>query len=245
MTAQKPGTFYGVGVGPGDPELLTLKAARVLSSCDCLYVPTSKFSRESYVGEVAQRYAAPGCEIREVAFSLATNAEERSQHWRETAIEIATRLRAGENVALLTIGDALLYSTYIYLLRALRDVDPTVTVETVPGISAFSLAAALTDTPLGEGNQSLRVIPAVTDMETIEKAVEEGGGLVLMKIGARLQAVIELLDRLEVLESSVFVSRAGLPGQRIETDLRRLRSADEGAGNLSVIIVQPKRSVLS
>lgn len=242
MTVQKTGTFYGVGVGPGDPELLTLKAVRVLSSCDCLYVPTSKFSRESYVGEVAQHYAAPGCEVHEVAFSLATNAEERSQHWRETAIEIAARLRAGENVALLTIGDALLYSTYTYLLRTLREVDPTVTVETVPGISAFSLAAALTGTPLGEGKQSLRVIPAVTDMQLIERAVEEGCGLVLMKIGARLQTVIERLERLNALERSVFVSRAGLPGQRVETDLKCLRGADEGAGNLSVIIVQPKES---
>lgn len=242
MTVQKHGTFYGVGVGPGDPELLTLKAVRVLRACDCLYVPTSRFSRESYVGEVARHYAAPGCEIREVSFSLASNAEERSQHWRETAIEIAARLHSGEDVALLTIGDALLYSTYIYLLRALRDVDPTVTVETVPGVSAFSLAAALTGTPLGEGKRSLRVIPAVTDMETIERAVEEGGGLVLMKIGARLQSIIDLLERLNALERSVFVSRAGLPEQRIETDLRCLRGADEGAGNLAVIIVQPQES---
>lgn len=242
MTGQIPGIFYGVGVGPGDPELLTLKAVRVLGSCVCIYIPTSKVSRESYVADVAKRYAAPGCELREVTFSLATSAEERCHHWRETAAEIAVRLRAGESVAFVTLGDALLYSTYIYLLRALRDVDPKASVETVPGVSSFSLAAALTGTPLGQGKQPLRVIPTVSDMVEVERAIAEGSGLVLMKLGARLQAVIDLLERLNAMNRSVFVSRAGLTGQRIETDLRCLRDADEDAGNLAVILVQAEES---
>lgn len=238
MTRQTSGTFYGVGVGPGDPELLTLKAVRVLSNCDCIYVPTSKLSRQGYLGEVARHYAGQDCEIREVTFSLAANVAERSNHWRETAGEIASRLRARENVALVTLGDALLYSTYIYLLRALREVAQDAKVETVPGISSFSLAAALTGTPLGEGKQSLRVMPTVVDMLEVERAVAEGCGLVLMKIGVRLQSIINLLERLNALERSVFVSRAGLPGQRVEVDLSCLRDADENAGNLAVIIVQ-------
>ncbi len=210
----------------------------MLSSCDCIYVPTSNLSRQDYLGEVASRYAGQDCEIREVTFSLAASVTERCRHWRETAVEIVSRLRSGENVALVTLGDALLYSTYIYLLRAVRDVARDATIETVPGVSSFSLAAALTDTPLGEGKQSLRVLPAVADMEALETALNEGCGLVLMKIGARLQEIIELLERLGALERSVFVSRAGLPGQRIETDLRSLRDADQNAGNLAVIIVQ-------
>ena len=112
----------------------------------------------------------------------------------------------------------------------------------MPGISASILAAALTDVPLGQGKHSLLVMPAVTDMEEIESAVVDGRGLVLMKIGARLQAVIDVLERLGALERSVFVSRAGLPGQRVETDLRCLRDADEDAGNLAVIIVQASES---
>ncbi|BCA79023.1 precorrin-2 C(20)-methyltransferase [Desulfuromonas sp. AOP6] len=242
MTAQTHGTFYGVGVGPGDPELLTLKAVRVLSSCSCIYVPVSKFSRQSYVGEVARRYAGSDCEIREVVFCLSANTAERSRHWHETAVEIVTRLRSGKDVALVTLGDAMLFSTYIYLLQALRDVDPGAVIETVPGISAYSLAAALADVPLGQGRQSLLVMPAVTDMSEVESAVVDGRSLVLMKIGARLQAVIDILERLGALERSVFVSRAGLPGQRIETDLRCLRDADEDAGNLAVIIVQASES---
>lgn len=238
MTEKAAGTFYGVGVGPGDPELLTLKAARVLNSCDYIYVPTSRLSSQGYVEDVARAYAGDDCEVCPVSFSLAASAEQREDHWRETAIEIAGYLSSGHDVALVTLGDALLYSTYIYLLRALREVAPEATVETVPGISSFSLAAALTDTPLGEGKQSLRVIPAVTDLVEVEKAVLDGSTLVLMKIGVRLLELIDLLDRLGALERSVFVARAGLPEQRVETDLRCLRDAEKGTGNLAVIIVQ-------
>ncbi len=238
MNTMATGTFYGVGIGPGDPELLTLKAVRVLSSCSCIYVPTSKLSRQEYPAQVARRYAGSECEVKEVTFSLAATSEERCRHWHQIAQEIALRCEAGEDVALVTLGDALLYSTTIYLLRALQEVAPELPVETVPGISAFSLAAALTGTPLGEGQQPLRVIPAVKDMAEIEQAVASGEGLVLMKIGSRLQEIIDLLERCGALDRSVFVARAGLEGQHVETDLRHLRGADDKMGNLSVVLVQ-------
>jgi len=235
---QVPGTFYGIGVGPGDPELLTLKAVRILTESRCIYLPTSRLSTQNYVSEVVRRYADAACEICPVTFSLASDSDRRREHWQQTASEIAGRLRTGQDVTFVTLGDALLYSTYIYLVRALRREFPAARIETVPGISSFNLAAALTHTPLGEGRQPLRVIPSTNDLGVVEAAVATGDCVVLMKIGSRLGAIIALLDRLEVLERSVFVSRAGLPDQFIETDLYRLRGADEKLGNLAVMIVQ-------
>ncbi len=232
------GTLYGIGVGPGDPELLTLKAARILSNSRCIYLPTSRLSTQSYVTEVVQHYADDECEICLVTFSLTNDREQRQEHWQQTAGEIAERLRAGQDVTFVTLGDTLLYSTYIYLLRALRKQLPEAKIETVPGISSFSLAAALTNIPLGEGLQPLQVIPAANDLGIIEVAIASGGGVVLMKIGRSLQDIITLLDRVDALDRSVFVSRSGLPDQRVETNLKRLRGADEKAGNLAVIIVQ-------
>lgn len=232
------GTLYGVGVGPGDPELLTLKAVRILSGSRCIYLPTSRLSRQNHVRDVVRRYAGEQCEIRPVSFSLASDTAQRRDHWRQTAGEIAGRLQAGEDVAFVTLGDALLYSTYSYLLRALRRQFPAARIETIPGISSFSLAAALTNVPLGEGLQPLQVIPSANNLGMIEAAIATGGGVVLMKIGRQLQELIALLERSGALERSVFVSRAGLPEQRVETDLRRLRGAEENAGNLAVIIVQ-------
>lgn len=235
---QTRGTLYGIGVGPGDPELLTLKAARVLRSSHCIYLPTSRLSIQNYVQETVLHYASSTCEICPVTFSLAADSEQRRDHWQQTAGEIAERLQAGQDVAFVTLGDALLYSTYIYLLRALYRILPEARIETIPGISSFSLAAALANMPLGEGTLPLQIIPSANELGMIADVVASGSGVVLMKIGSRLQEILALLDQADALERSVFVSRAGMPEQRVEHDLNRLRGADEKTGNLAVIIVQ-------
>nr|WP_320113802.1 precorrin-2 C(20)-methyltransferase [uncultured Desulfuromonas sp.] len=240
MTQPQQGTFYGVGVGPGDPELLTLKAVSVLNQCDAIYVPTSRLSRQTYVADIAASHASADCAIVPVTFSLADHAATRQQHWHETAQEIAGRLQAGQDVALVTLGDALLYSTYIYLLRALYAVFPQAKVETVPGISAVSAVAALTCCPLGEGEQPLTIIPAANDLEKLRELITSGSGVAIMKIGRRLSQLIELLDQCEAVERSVFVARAGLPEQRVEVDLKQLRDEPADTGHLSVILVAPK-----
>lgn len=240
VAEQKPGTLYGIGVGPGDPELLTLKAVRVLQNSQCIYVPTSRLSTQDYVAEVVNHYANEQCEIQPVSFSLAASAEERQHHWQLTAADIVTRLRAGQDVAFVTLGDALLYSTYIYLIRAVQHTWVEAKIETVPGISAFSFAAALTNMPLGESLQPLTVIPSSNDLNQIKQLINDGGCVVLMKIGRHLQQIIDTIDQVDALHRSIFVSRAGLPDQRVETDLNQLRFAPEGTGNLAVIIVQGK-----
>ena len=232
------GTFYGVGVGPGDPELLTLKAVRLLQNSPCIYVPSSRLSTQDYVAEVVNHYASDECQIVDVNFSLAENAEQRQAHWQQTAKEIAWRLKNGQDVVFVTLGDALLYSTYIYLIRALQDVMAEAQIETVPGISAFSFTAALTNMPLGEGLKPLTVIPSANDIEQIKGLINQGNTVVLMKIGRHLNTIISALDEVNAIERSVFVSRAGLPDQRIELDLNQLREAPQGTGNLAVIIVQ-------
>lgn len=234
----KHGTLYGIGVGPGDPELLTLKAVRILQHSDCIYVPLSRLTKQDFVSEVVNQHAGPQCQIKPVTFSLADTADQRQQHWNDTAAEIAGRLQAGQDVVFVTLGDALLYSTYIYLIRAVTKQMPTARIETVPGISAFSLTAALTNMPLGEGKQPMTVIPSGNELGRIRRLIEDGGCVVLMKIGRYLQQIIDTLEQADALHRSVFVARAGLPDQQVETDLNQLRFAPEGTGNLAVIIVQ-------
>jgi len=240
MTQPQQGTFYGVGVGPGDPELLTLKAVRVLRQSDAIYVPESRLSRQNHVADIAAAYASADCDIVPVSFSLADRAATRQQHWHETAQVIAGRLQGGQDVALVTLGDALLYSTYIYLLRALYAVFPKAKVETVPGISAVSTAAALTHCPLGEGEQPLSIIPAANDVKKLRDLITSGSSVAIMKIGHHLPQLIELLDQWGAIERSVFVARAGLPEQRVELDLNQLRDVPADTGNLAVILVAPK-----
>ena len=231
------GTFYAIGVGPGDPELLTLKAIRLLQESHSIFVPVSRLSTQNWVADVVEMYAGVGAKVQTVSFSLGADRQERQEHWRQTSIEIVEQLRAGQNVAFVSLGDPLLYSTCIYLLRALQEQWPQVPVEIVPGISAYAHCAALTCFSVGEGDQPVAILPTVTAMEDIRSALQRGGTLVLMKIGRHLADIIDLLEENGLLEQAVFVARAGLPEQRIETDLRSLRGADPAVGNLAVILI--------
>jgi precorrin-2/cobalt-factor-2 C20-methyltransferase len=140
----------------------------------------------------------------------------------------------------LTLGDALLYSTYIYMLRALRRKIPDVRVVTVPGITAFSAAASLAEFPVGEAKEPVTIVPTADDLEDVRRAISAGGTVVLMKIGKRLNQILDLLEEIGAMDNGVFVSHAGMDAQRIETDLRTLRGQDAEAGYLSIILIRGK-----
>ena len=231
------GTFYAIGVGPGDPELLTLKAVKRLQQAAIIYVPTSRLSRQSWLADAVKAHASVGSETRSVEFSLGVDAKQRQKHWETVATEIIAELQQGRDVAVVTLGDPLLYSTNIYLLRALREQWAEIAIEVVPGVSAYSHVAALTEFAVGEGENSVTILPTVMERSALRDAVRKGGTLVLMKIGKRLPQILDLLDEFDLLEQSVFVARAGLPDQRIEIDLNKLRTAGGNVGNLAVILV--------
>lgn len=231
------GTFYAIGVGPGDPELITLKAVRLLRESPCIYVPTSRLSTQTWVADVVHTYAAAAADICSVPFSLGTDQQIRQNHWQQTANGIISQLQQGKDVAFVSLGDPLLYSTCIYLLRALQKQWPQVPIEIVPGISAYTHCAALTNFAVGEGEQSVTILPTVTAIDDMQSAIDRGGTLVLMKIGRHLQAIIDLLEENKLIGKAVFVARAGLPDQRIETDLRCLHGADPVLGHLAIILI--------
>lgn len=238
------GTFYGMGVGPGDPELLTVKAASILGRCPHVVVPKAKAEGGSVALEIAGRYVHGNAVVHELVFPMTMNKAELSRSWKESAKRIAELLKTGADVCFLTLGDALVYSTYIYLLRELKAIVPEVKVVTVPGITSFSAVAALTDFPLGEGKHAITIVPTADDLTAVRRAVEVGGTVVLMKIGKRLGDILDILEESGVIEDAVFVQRAGQPTQRIELDLRKLRNEEAEAGYLSVILVHANRSRL-
>jgi precorrin-2/cobalt-factor-2 C20-methyltransferase len=168
---------------------------------------------------------------------MTANEDELNPRWQESAAEVATVLRGGSDACFLTLGDPLLYSTYIYLLRALRGELPELSVVTVPGITSFCAAAALTNFTLGEGKAPVTVVPAADDLTAVREALGGGGTVVLMKIGDRLADVLDVLKEQGIIERAVLVSRAGQKGQRVVTDLRTLQPEDARAGYLSVILV--------
>jgi len=238
----KSGIFYAVGVGPGEPELLTLKAVRLMSDSRYLYVPFSRMTTQTWVSDAVQHYAREDAVINDVTFSLGQGSEERKRHWSTTAAQIIEQLKQGEDVVFVTLGDPLLYSTAIYLIRALREQWQGVSVDVVPGVSAYSHCAALTGFAMGEGTKPVTIIPTITAMADLQSAIERGGTLALMKVGRHLQDIIDLLEDNRLIDQAVFVARAGLPDQRIETDLRVLRGAEPAAGNLAIILIHTEKN---
>ena len=237
----KQGTLYGIGVGPGEPGLITVKGAEILSGCRHVFVPKAREKAESVALRIAGKYVGPEAEVYEVLFPMTEDKHDLKRYWEASARKIAEILSRGEDACFLTLGDTLLYSTYIYLVRALREVLPDANIVTIPGINSFSAAAALTGFPLGESRKPLIVIPAADDLESVRSALEQDGTVVLMKVGKRLQEIIALLEEKGLIRKSVFAARVGMEGERIETDMTKLKEADEKTGYLSVILVDAGR----
>lgn len=235
------GTFHGIGIGPGDPELLTVKAVGILGRTRHIFVPKAKADGESVALEIVSRYVPADAVIHEMVFPMTTDKAKLAQSWEAAADKVAQVLESGEDACFLTLGDSLLYSTYIYLLRALKSRLPALAVVTVPGITSYSAVAALTDFPLGQGKELVTIVPTSDDLTAVRQALQTGGTIVLMKIGKRLREILDVLEEAGAIDDAVFVSRAGHPTQRVELDLKKLRAEDPEAGYMSVILVHANR----
>lgn len=233
-----PGTLYGIGIGPGDPDLITVKGVQQLSRCGHVVVPKASQSAESVALRVVKKHLNPTAEVHEIVFPMTTRQDKLVARWRESAIYVASLLSSGEDVCFPTLGDPSLYSTYIYLVRALRSIQPEVRIVTIPGVTAFSAVAALTGFAIGEGKQSVTIVPTADDLAELRDALRRRGTVVIMKIGKRLDAVLDLLEEHHAMETGVYASHVGMPHEQVETDLYKLRGCDEQAGYLSIIITK-------
>lgn len=233
----KPGKFYGIGIGPGDPDLITLKGVAVLRQCRHVFIPKARIASESVALTIARSHLADGSQVHELIFPMTENDGDLAKCWEESAATVSEILKKGTDACFLTLGDPMVYSTFIYLMRALKRCLPELETTVVPGITSFSAAAALTEFSLGEKKEPITVIPTSDDLLAVRSALERGGTVVLMKIGARLQEILCLLEEMTLIEDAVFVSHAGQASQRVETNLRKMKLDGANSGYLSVILV--------
>ncbi len=236
----KTGTLFGIGVGPGDSDLITVKGAKILSECRHVFVPKSREDAESVAMKIAEKHVHPEAKIHQIVFPMTTDRSELQVRWAESARAVAEVLETGADACFLTLGDTLLYSTYIYMLQALRDRIPELNVVTIPGITAFSAAAALAEFPIGKAKEPVTIVPTADDLDAVRSALSVGGTVILMKIGKRLDRILDILEETGMIEDGVFVSHAGMQNQRVETNLRNLRGEQPEKGYLSIILVRAK-----
>lgn len=235
MPTNKLGNFYGIGIGPGDPELLTLKAIRILKEVDTVFVPKAGTKEESMALEIVQPIIN-GKKVIKKVFPMIKDQDKLQEFWLDAATAIKEELAKGKDVAFLTIGDSLTFSTYVYLLRCLREIIPEERIHTVPGITSFNAAASLVNLPLAQRDERLAVIPVSDDVEKLRPILEDFDTVVLMKVAKRMDKVVTLLEDMGLAETSVFASHVGLENAYITRDLSTLKGS--GKGYMSIIIVK-------
>lgn len=238
-TINKVGDFYGVGLGPGDPELLTLKAARIIKDADCIFVPKAGSKDESMALEIVKDITK-GKRIIENVFPMTKESSLLKEAWSKVTEEIKKELELGNDVAFLTIGDPLTYSTYIYLLKYIKDILPDDRIHTVPGITSYNAAASMANLPLLESDKKLAVVPVADDVESLRPILESFDTVVLMKVAKKLDMVIEMLEEMGLANTSLFASDVGWSNAVITQDITSLKGS--GKGYMSVIIVKKPSS---
>ena len=212
------GIFYGIGVGPGDPELLTVKAIKAIEQVDVLIAPKTEKKDGSVALTVAKPYLKKDVEIVYQVFPMVKGfAENSTDAWESNKQEILELLRSGKNVAFLTIGDPMFYSTYIYVFRLLEN--EGVDIQTIPRIPTFAAIGSQLGYPIVEGDDVLSIIPATASPEKVEKAMQAADNVVLMKVYKNFEDVADMLDKNEMAEQAVLVSRAGLDDEKIIYDV--------------------------
>ena len=229
--------LYAVGVGPGDPELLTRKAERILRQVDTVLAPVSNPRDTSVALETVREFLDDRRqEILIRQFPMTSDPERLIPAWTEAAVLIAERVAAGKDVAFITIGDPLLYSTFIYLLRIFRTKYPELAIEIVPGISSIMTAAAVAAVPLVEGDELMAIVPATAGVLAICEALAKYETVVLLKVKPIFGEILELLRQTGRATSTVFIERAGSARQKVITDF--VEMAAHTPDYLSLMIIK-------
>lgn len=236
MTAPR---LTGVGVGPGDPELVTVKGVRVLREADVVFVPVADEGElgSGYVG-YAERVVlahAEGARIERLVFALG-DEQDREASWDAAGRAVADAVGGGGHAAFATIGDPNLYSTFTYLAETARGLVPDLVLETVPGITAMQDLAARSGTVLAEGTQRLALLPFTAGEERLAAALADFDTVVAYKGGRHLPHVRRVVEASGRIADAVFGAKLGLEGERVTGEV-----PDAPAPYLSTVIVtRPK-----
>ncbi len=231
------GSLYGVGVGPGDPELMTLKAVRVLKASSIVFTPQAAGSKDSLALTVARNYID---ETRQqLIYAEFVMGGTTDDVWSEAAERIAGYLLNGEDVAFLTQGDPLLYGSFMYVMVKVQAAHPQIPIEVVPGVTSITASASRAKMPLVSHAERLAVLPAMYGIDDLRDVLARNDTVVLMKVNRKAMAAVSQLEADGELSRCVFARRATTPRERIEFSLREV--APEETDYFSMLILSRKK----
>lgn len=214
--------LYGVGVGPGDPELLTLKAVRVLREMEHIFVASSSKNDYSLALQTVREHLPPGTPVERLPFPMTRERRVLEEAWEENACRVARVLCEKNRAAFLTLGDPALFSTFGHLARRLKKHLPRAEVRLIPGITAAQAAAARLGLLLAEGEEAFVIASGLAADEVLQKLSREASSLVLYKVYRRAGAILRLLEKTGRLPETRAISFCGFPEEKIYSNPREL-----------------------
>ena len=219
LSLEQFGTLWGVGVGPGDPELMTVKARRLLRECPVVAFPAGRRGAPGIAQQIIQSWLQPDQTQLPLAFPFVQESTVLTAAWEQAAAQVWAHLSQGQDVVFATEGDASFYSTFTYLAQTLQSQHPQVSIQTVPGVCSPLAAAAQLAEPLTILQQRLIVLPALYAIADLEAALDQADVVVLMKVASVYAQVWPILERRRLLARSRVVVRATQPDEEIYADL--------------------------
>ncbi len=224
MTQKSIGLFYGVGVGPGDPELITRKAERVLRSVDWIFLPAGARGGSGFARRIVEPLGLPAGKFRPVSLCMERDRADGNAYARAAA-DIVEELRGGKSAAWVTEGDPLFYSTFLNLYAELGRY-PEVRVEIVPGVTSASAAAARAGVPVGRLGERVAVVPAAYGIERLGALLEEFATVFLLKVHGSIDKLLAELTSVRGRVRAVYLEQVGTPAERVVEDLSSLRGQE-------------------
>ncbi|MFZ1872610.1 MAG: cobalt-factor II C(20)-methyltransferase [Chania sp.] len=230
------GKLYALGVGPGASDLLTVRAARLLGQLDVLYAPAGRKGGDSLALSIVREYLLPHTEIRTCHFPMSADDLQKQAVWDDVAQQLKAEVAHGRQVGFITLGDAMLFSTWVFLLARLGR---PAWLEIVPGVTSFAAIAARAALPLAMETQSLAVMSCTAAEAELEQALLTHDCVVLMKVYGRFAIIQALLARLKLFDHALLMAEATQPGEQCWRRLDQL-PADRPLPYFSTILVNKR-----
>lgn len=214
------GKIVGVGVGPGDPELITVKAVKTLKTADVISIPKAHENKPSLalaiVKHILEERERPP-EVLELVFPMTKDEEGLKRSWSGNARIIAEKAKTGKTIAFITLGDPMFYSTFIYLCQRMKEEYPEVNLEIIPGVTSLTACAAVSKIPLAEKNEVVTIIPSGIDPDRIGEIAKHANSLVLLKGSKRLKKLVPILEKSGFTKNSTIalVRRCTMPEEKV------------------------------
>ena len=230
------GSFYGVGVGPGDPELLTIKAQKTLQKVAVISFTQLDDGKESYALSVVRgvlEVAKP--EFLAITIPSDDETPVSPQTWTDAAAEIAGHLSQGKDVAFITEGDPMLYSEFFQVLGSVKSVVPDLEFEVIPGVSSVMAAAASSGMPLVTHGQRLTILPKVYGIDDLREAITNSDTTVLMEVDRDLLQALANLEKLGLTGKATYVRQASTSRENVVEDISKLEAEDLDYFSLLII----------